>query len=143
MKQTTSLSTEDSYISKGLQEKCGSPQIYKSKFEEKVRKLLPDSVIYEPDRLKFTQPEIKRTYIPDWKVKDKVYIETKGKLTSEDRKKMLWVKEQYPNYTFYIFFQNARVKIRKGSKTSYGDWATKVGFEWSDLRDGLPNDWLL
>ena len=143
MKQATSLPTEDSFISKELQEKSGYLQIYKSKFEEKVRKLLPDSVSYEPDKLKFKQPEITRTYIPDWKVKDKVYIETKGKLTSEDRKKMLWVKEQYPDYTFYIFFQNARVKIRKGSKTSYGDWATKVGFEWSDLRDGLPNDWLL
>ena len=143
MKQTTSSSTVDSFTSKGLQEKSGSLQIYKSKFEEKVRKLLPDSVSYEPDKLKFKQPEITRTYIPDWKVKDKVYIETKGKLTSEDRKKMLWVKEQYPDYTFYIFFQNARVKIRKGSKTSYGDWATKAGFKWSDWRDGLPDDWLL
>ena len=72
-------------------------------------------VTYEPDRLKFKQPEAIRTYIPDWKVKDKVYIETKGKLTVEDRKKMIWVKEQYPDHTFYIFFQNARVKLRKRS----------------------------
>jgi len=99
-------------------------------------------VTYEPDRLKFKQPEAIRTYIPDWKVKDKVYIETKGKLTVEDRKKMIWVKEQYPDHTFYLFFQNARVKLRKGSKTSYGDWATKAGFMWSDLRDGLPPEWL-
>jgi hypothetical protein len=143
MKQATSSSTEDYSTSKEATEKCGPLQIYKSKFEEKFRKILPDSVTYEPDKLKFKQPEITRTYIPDWKIKDKVYIETKGKLTSEDRKKMIWVKEQYPDYTFYIFFQNARVKIRKGSKTSYGDWATKVGFEWSDSRDGLPKDWLL
>ena len=61
----------------------------------------------------------------------------KKKLTSYET-----IKEQYPDYTFYIFFQNARVKIRKGSKTSYGDWATKAGFEWSDLRDGLPEKWL-
>jgi hypothetical protein len=117
--------------------------VYKSKFEERVRGMLPASVEYEPDKLKFKQPEATRTYIPDWKVKDGVYIETKGKLTPEDRKKMIWVKEQYPDYTFYIFFQNGRVKIRKGSKTSYGDWATKAGFEWSDLRDGLPESWLL
>lgn len=104
--------------------------------------MLPETVQYEPDRLKFVQPAATRTYIPDWKVKDKVYIETKGKLTAEDRKKMQWVKDQYPDHTFYIFFQNARVKIRKGSKTSYGDWATKAGFEWSDLRDGLPEKWL-
>ena len=131
-----------SYTSKEIKMNSGFLQTYKSKFEERVRKILPPTVLYEPDRLKFKQPEITRTYIPDWKVKDKVYIETKGKLTSEDRKKMKWVKEQYPDYIFYIFFQNARVKIRKGSKTSYGDWATKAGFEWSDLRDGLPESWL-
>lgn len=131
-----------SYTSKEKLEKSGTPQIYKSKFEERTRKILPDFVQYEPDRLKFKQPEVTRTYIPDWKVKDKVYIETKGKLTSEDRKKMKWVQEQYPDYIFYLFFQNARVKIRKGSKTSYGDWATKAGFIWSDLRDGLPEEWL-
>ena len=55
---------------------------------------------------------------------------------------MKWVKEQYPDYIFYIFFQNARVKLRKGSKTSYGDWATKAGFIWSDKRAGLPAEWL-
>ena len=131
-----------SYTSKEIKMNSGFLQTYKSKFEAKFRTLIPDSVTYEPDRLKFKQPEAIRTYIPDWKVKDKVYIETKGKLTVEDRKKMIWVKEQYPDHTFYIFFQNARVKLRKGSKTSYGDWATKAGFMWSDLRDGLPKKWL-
>ena len=115
---------------------------YKSKFEAQTRLILPETVTYEPDRLKFKQPEAIRTYIPDWKVRDGVYIETKGKLTVDDRKKMKWVKEQYPDYIFYIFFQNARVKLRKGSKTSYGDWATKAGFIWSDKRAGLPAEWL-
>ena len=132
----------DSYSSKDKLASNGPLQTYKSKFEDRVRKLLPATVTYEPDRLKFTQPATIRTYIPDWKVKDGVYIETKGKLTVEDRKKMKWVKEQYPDHTFYILFQNGRVKLRKGSKTSYGDWASKAGFEWSDLRDGIPEKWL-
>ena len=116
-------------------------QQYKSKFEARVRELLPKSVTYEPDKLKFTQPAQVRTYIPDWKIRDRVYIETKGKLTSEDRKKMLWVKEQYPDYIFYLLFQNSRVRLRKGSPTSYGDWATKNGFLWSDSKMGIPDEW--
>lgn len=118
------------------------PSIYKSKFEQNVSEALPSTVEYEPDTLPFVQPEMKRKYIPDWKIKDKVYIETKGKLTAEDRKKMVWVKDQYPDYTFYFLFMNANNKIRKGSPTTYGDWASKNGFEWADFRDGIPKKWI-
>lgn len=115
---------------------------FKSKFEQQVREALPNSVEYEPEALPFVQPAVKRKYIPDWKVRDGVFIETKGKLTAEDRKKMIWVKEQYPTYTFYMLFMNASNKIRKGSPTTYGDWASKSGFEWADFRDGIPKKWL-
>ena len=45
--------------------------------------------------------------------------------------KMLWVKEQHPDKQFYMLFMNANNKIRKGSPTTYGDWATKKGFIWA------------
>ena len=34
-----------------------------------------------------------------------------------------------------MLFMNANNKIRKGSPTTYGEWATKKGFIWADYRD--------
>lgn len=114
---------------------------YKSKFEQAVSKVLGKKVKYEPDKLKFTQPAVERTYIPDWKIKTGVYIETKGKLDLESRKKMVWVKEQYPEFTFYFLFQNAHNRLTKRSKTTYAEWAEKNGFQWAHFPDGIPNEW--
>lgn len=105
-------------------------------------KLSSYSVEYEPDKLPFVQPIQKRYYVPDFKLKDKVYIEAKGRLTPQDRKKMLWVKEQYPDYTFFLLFGNASNKLTKKSKTTYAMWAEKHGFKWCDVRDGIPKTWL-
>jgi hypothetical protein len=110
-------------------------------FEKNVADSLGDSVEYEADRIPFTQPAKKRTYTPDFKLREGVYIECKGLLSAEDRAKMVWVRDQHPDLTFYILFQNASVKIRKGSKKTYGDWADDVGFEWADYRVGIPKGW--
>ena len=117
---------------------------YKSKFEVSIAEVLGDQVIYEPDKLKFVQPSKNRNYIPDFKiVSSGIYIEAKGKFTFEDMDKMLWVKEQHPDKQFYILFMNASNKVRKGSKTTYGDWATKHGFIWADWRtQKVPPEWL-
>jgi hypothetical protein len=114
---------------------------YKSKFEATVSTMLP-VVNYEPDKIKFTQPEKQRVYIPDFKLDNDVYLECKGRWTYEDRAKHLWLKEQHPEITIYILFQNSSVKLNKKSKTSYGDWATKNGLQWADFRNGIPTDWL-
>lgn len=121
---------------------------YKSKYEIQVAKTLRKfgiSFKYEPEVVEFLQPEKRRKYTPDFKIEVKgegpIYIETKGKLTAQDRFKMQWVKEQNPAKKFVLLFMNADVKLRKGSKTTYGDWATKAGFEWYDFRRGLPTKW--
>lgn len=116
----------------------------RSKFEEKVAEKLGDLVEYEPIRLPFIQPEAKRNYIPDFRYKgtDNLYIECKGRFTSHDRKKMLLVKQQHPNITFRLLFMNASVRLTKSSKTTYGEWAEKNGFEWADFRKGIPKKWL-
>lgn len=121
---------------------------YKSKFEINVAKSLKTHKIdfkYEPDVVEFLQPEKKRKYTPDFKIEvvgeGSIYIETKGKLTAQDRFKMQWVKEQNPDKKFVLLFMNADVKLRKGSKTTYGNWASKAGFEWYDYRRGLPEKW--
>ena len=115
---------------------------YRSMFEKNVAATLGDAVEYEPDRIPFTQPAKKRSYTPDFKLREGVYIECKGLLSSEDRAKMVWVRDQNPDLTFYIYFQNSKVKIRKGSKVTYGDWATKNGFEWGDYNSGIPKGWI-
>ena len=101
---------------------------YKSRFEVAVAEILGDKAEYEPDKLKFIQPAKNRNYCPDFKIGPNTYIEAKGKFTYEDMDKMLWVKEQHPDKQFYMLFMNANNKIRKGSPTTYGEWATKKGF---------------
>src|SRR3990167_2336515 len=113
---------------------------YRSKFEAKAATLLRRKRIkfaYEPHRFEFTQPAKKRHYTPDFALLEiGVYVECKGKLTAEDRNKLLWVREQHPNLRIIIWFQRARHYIRKGSKTTYADWAEKNGFEWWDWGTG-------
>ena len=115
--------------------------MFKSKFEKIVAEKFELVDQYELDKLDFIQPEQKRKYIPDFKLTENAYLEVKGKFTTEDRKKMLWVKEQYPHIRFYLLFQNPRLKIRKGSPTSVADWCDKNGFEWTDIHKGIPQHW--
>jgi len=115
---------------------------FKSKFEkavwDKLKRSFP-TVKYEPDYFKYIQPAIERTYNPDFKTgRSKIYLEAKGKLDLETRKKMVWFKQSCPDIRIIFIFMNPDVKIRKGSKTTYGDWATKEGFEWLDSR----KDWI-
>jgi hypothetical protein len=115
---------------------------FKSKLEEKVWSVLKKhypSVKYEPSKYKFVQPAIERTYIPDFKTgKTSVYLEAKGKLDLNTRKKMIWFRDSNPTIRIIFLFQNPDNKITKRSKTTYGMWATDNGFEWLDFR----KDWL-
>lgn len=91
-------------------------------------------------RINFTQPAIDRTYTPDFILPNGIVVETKGRFTLEDRKKHLWIKEQHGSkYDIRFVFSNSKSKIRKGSKTSYGDWCTKNGFKYADKR--IPDQW--
>jgi hypothetical protein len=91
-------------------------------------------------RINFTQPAIDRTYTPDFILPNGIVVETKGRFTLEDRKKHLWIKEQHGSkYDIRFVFSNSKSKIRKGSKTSYGDWCTKNGFQYADQR--IPDQW--
>jgi hypothetical protein len=115
---------------------------FKSKLEEKVWAVLKkefSTVKYEPQRFKFIQPEVERTYIPDFKTgRSNVFIEAKGKLDLETRKKMVWFRDSNPTVRIIFLFMNPDNKITKRSKTTYAMWATDNGFEWLDFR----KDWL-
>jgi hypothetical protein len=122
--------------------KIGSMPTFKSKLEEKVWASLKrefPTVKYEPQKFKFIQPEIERTYIPDFKTgRSNVFIEAKGKLDLETRKKMVWFRDSNPTVRIIFLFMNPDNKITKRSKTTYAMWATDNGFEWLDFR----KDWI-
>ena len=118
---------------------------YKSGLEKTVADQIKKrglDVKYEDvsSRINFTQPAIDRTYTPDFILPNGIVVETKGRFTLEDRKKHLWIKEQHGSkYDIRFVFSNSKSKIRKGSKTSYGDWCTKHGFQYADKQ--IPDKW--
>lgn len=118
---------------------------YKSGLEYKIASILEGmgrTVVYEKDKLEYVVPASSHKYTPDFKLKKKVFIEGKGRLLPSERKKHILVKEQNPDVEIVFFFENADKPIYKGSKTSYADWADKNGFKWTDLKRGLPEEWL-
>lgn len=122
--------------------------IYRSKFEKNVAKAFKADRIrfeYEPTVLEFVQPAKKRKYTPDFQIKTKTgitcLVETKGRLTREDRKKLILVKEQNPKVKIVLIFMNAANTLDKRSKTTYSEWARDNGFEYYDFRFGLPKEW--
>ena len=80
------------------------------------------------------------TYTPDFILPNGIIVETKGLWMPEDRTKHLLIREQHPELDVRLCFQNASVKIRKGSKTSYGAWCEKKGIKYCDKI--IPKSWL-
>jgi hypothetical protein len=114
---------------------------FKSKFERNLSTAFRKRRLqfeYEPRKFKFIQPEIKRTYTPDfWLPEVGTYVESKGKLTPEDRKKLIWWRSCNPEVPLVILFMRGRNPIRRGSGTTYLDWATENGFEAYEWEEGL------
>ena len=96
--------------------------------------------IYECTTVPFTVPEKKRTYLVDFTLPNGILVEAKGRWTTEDRAKHLLIKKQHPELDIRILFMSAKTKIRKGSKTTYGDFCDKHGIIWAEK--DLPKSWL-
>ncbi len=116
---------------------------YRSKFEENIVNEIKKKKIkykYEEYEIDYTQPTIDRTYLPDlYFPKTNIFVELKGRLTIEDRKKHLWIQDQ-TDFDIRFCFMNANNKIRKGSKTKYSDWCEANNFIWCDKN--IPLDWM-
>lgn len=116
---------------------------YRSGFEDKVITVLKDASIpftYEKHKINYEIPSSQHVYTPDVVLANNIIVELKGLFESEDRKKHLLVKEQYPNLDIRFVFQNSKNKLYKGSKTSYGDWCDKNGIQYADKL--IPPSWL-
>jgi len=117
---------------------------YRSGFENKVASALSEQKIkfqYEVTQIEYIKPQTNHKYTVDFTLPNGILIETKGRWTTEDRKKHILIKDQHPELDIRFVFQNPNGKIRKGSKTSYGDYCDKHGILWADKE--IPNKWLL
>ena len=114
---------------------------FRSGLEEKVADLLVSlGVKYEYESTKV--PYILQcNYTPDFLLPNGIYLETKGQLTDEDRRKMKAVKAANPDLDIRFVFQSPFNKIYKGSKTTYAKWAEKHGFQWCAFHS-IPIEWL-
>ena len=81
-----------------------------------------------------------RTYTPDFVLNNGIIIETKGRFLASDRRKHIAIKKQHPELDIRFVFTNSRTKLRKGAKSSYGEWCLKYGFRYYDRI--IPEDWL-
>lgn len=103
--------------------------MYKSEFESTIASVLKLEH-YETTKISYIVPETTKKYIPDFPLNENLFLETKGLWYREDRQKMLLVIEQNPDKKFILYFQNARKRISKQSKTTYADFCDKHGIEW-------------
>lgn len=131
--------------------------------------------LFEAGKIQYTVPARKATYTPDFFVRrdrgivqplpklwyksqewwdDHFVIESKGQFTSDDRKKHLLIKDQYPNSDIrFVFDRKVRKDgslgagsgsvslLRKGAKTTYGMWCDKNGFTYADNK--VLDTWFL
>ena len=127
-------------ISKGV--------VLKSGLEEVVFTYLRKNKLsfkYEGLKITYFQPEIKKTYTPDFPIKGSFIIETKGAFNSADRKKMKLIKKQNPELDIRFIFSNSKTKIGKKSLTTYGKWCELNDFPYhciQSTKETFPNDWL-
>ena len=115
---------------------------YRSGFEHKVADQLNEQKIkfeYETTVINYIKPQTEHTYTIDFTLPNGILVETKGRWVAEDRKKHLLIKKQHPELDIRIVFMSGKTKIRKGSKTTYGDWCDKNGIVWAEKQ--IPEDW--
>tara|TARA_R110000822_G_scaffold35608_4_gene100387 strand:+ start:1373 stop:1774 length:402 start_codon:yes stop_codon:yes gene_type:complete len=115
---------------------------YRSGLEDRISEQLKGLSVpfkYEKFKIKYEVHET-RTYTPDFELPNGIIVESKGRFVPDDRKKHLLVKKQHPELDIRFVFSNSKAKIRKGSKTSYGDWCDKNGYIFADKL--IPEDWI-
>lgn len=107
----------------------------RNKFEKRIARQLKRAKVrfdYETEYIPYT---IAGRYLPDFILETlggKVYIECKGYLRPEDKRKLVAVKRQHPSLDIRLLFFRL--------VPSYVRWAEKHGFIWAVNR--VPKEWL-
>ena len=112
---------------------------FRSGLEERLSKHLHKLNVpfqYECQKYSYTTES---KYTPDFFLPNGVIIEAKGFFKPSDRRKMLAVKAQHPELDIRFIFQRNNT-LTKNSKTTYGAWAEKHGFQWC-IFPNIPPHW--
>jgi len=113
--------------------------VYKSDFERTIAESIEKrtgKVSYETSAFRYV---VEKKYTPDFVLPNGICVETKGRWTAEDRRKMKLVKEQNPDADVRLLFTNANCKITKGSKTTYAQFCERRGWKYAEKT--IPDDW--
>lgn len=94
---------------------------------------------YEKGKIPYVTPAQEHTYLPDFRIPNKIIIEAKGKFDTADRKKHLLVKAQNPELDIRFVFSNPNQRISKQSATTYAMWCEKHGFKYA--KQFIPKEW--
>ena len=94
---------------------------------------------YEEGKIKYTVPERKASYTPDFILTNGIIIETKGYLECDDRQKHIFIKKEHPHLDIRFVFANPNTPIHKGSKTTYAKWCQTHGFLYATKQ--IPSEW--
>jgi hypothetical protein len=127
-------------VAKVYAKKCGMKSMGEVRCAADLRK---KKIPYGYETKKFVYQYKPQSYTPDFELYakgERVYIEYKGKMDNDTRRKMLAVKACNPELKVCLVFEKPNNKIRKNSKTTYWMWAEKNGFEWSEHY--VKEDWL-
>ena len=116
---------------------------YRSPFEAKLAESMEAAGVsfeYESTKLAYTIPAVNKVYHPDFLLPNGIIVEAKGEFNASDRKKMMLVKEAFPQRDIRIVFYNSNAKIYPGSKTTYAQWCDAHGYQWAHRN--IPAEWL-
>ena len=103
-------------------------------FENKIKAFLQGLGVeykFETLKLKYTIPASLHTYTPDFILPNGIIVETKGRFLSDDRKKHLLVRQEYPHLDIRFVFDKKNGKIGPGSKTTNEQWCQKNNFKYA------------
>jgi hypothetical protein len=122
---------------------------YKSGLEQTVAEQIKSTeydLKYETEIINYIVPERKAKYTPDFVFVKRngnfMFIETKGRWTTADRQKMKHVLASNPGVDIRMVFQNPNQRLSKTSKTTYAEFALKLGIQHVAKKD-IPAEWLL
>jgi hypothetical protein len=102
--------------------------------------LKKNNVGFEYEKLKIKWVSAPHTYTPDFVLDNGIIIEAKGRFVGSERAKHLAVKKQHPELDIRFVFSNSGKRLSAGSKTTYGSWCQKHGFQYSDAK--IPVSWM-
>lgn len=95
---------------------------------------------YEEVRVGYTKPASSHKYTPDFILPNGIIVETKGLFDCDDRKKHELIQKQHPQLDIRFVFSRSASPIRKGSKTTYASWCSKLGIPFADKV--IPQAWV-